>query len=651
MLARLRWAINRLEEDGRIIRIRTFAALRHWILNYFVDDFVVNRNLRVRFCDQTNEMYHQVRQRTGKGVSDLKILIDLKRCWNGRCSIYWDSAAFNAHTQQEADIEPGGVMGSRDASLTRLDIILDQDSGPVPDMYRVKANVRTSWYGQPPSAHASKILDKQTFCSSPKVPVSPTSEQSLQPASCSIPALAFKRSTPTEDSARAPHLVSLQLKRLHPAGHPPVSAEESRRRLSYTHRRSLSTSDSIRDHGSGIPSSRPVFLTDPHAGSLIRGNVYPPAPPFVDVIAPQSPSSQRSPVDGSSGGLPTPFEGGAKSGLSANPGLKSLMGSIRRALSSRQAGITPALSVEDSGRFAPSLQGKTSGLPLNMSRSIDTLGERKGSPAARHHLRIDLLCAAVSQSYQMTQAKASQESCVNHGLGLSISDILEDSASQHSLESQDFSIEVGNVQHILGQEIVQFAPARANETADLGPLNTDEPAGRVVQGGFSIADFDYTTAGMMSEPLLSTRCNANRGDSSREAQRRSSSVDTALARRSKDQRRTGESGILDVATTPDRPHTKESPPRRMCDVRAKEQISRSSEKYPSGRPLRSRPSLRERKASSSKKQSGSTLTAQASAHTLRRRPGGTCETLKMCMTWPLVCEGNQQARSRRGPTR
>ena len=33
LLARLEWAINRREDDGRIIRIRVFAALRHWILN------------------------------------------------------------------------------------------------------------------------------------------------------------------------------------------------------------------------------------------------------------------------------------------------------------------------------------------------------------------------------------------------------------------------------------------------------------------------------------------------------------------------------------------------------------------------------------------------------------------------------------------
>nr|XP_001399970.2 hypothetical protein ANI_1_2794024 [Aspergillus niger CBS 513.88] len=90
LLARLRWAINRLQDDGRIIRIRTFAALRHWILNYFVDDFVPEYDLRGHFCETINSMYDDVKSRQGGGMSDLKILIDLKRCWYGKSSLYWD---------------------------------------------------------------------------------------------------------------------------------------------------------------------------------------------------------------------------------------------------------------------------------------------------------------------------------------------------------------------------------------------------------------------------------------------------------------------------------------------------------------------------------------------------------------------------------
>ncbi|KAI5279380.1 Guanine nucleotide exchange factor lte1, partial [Ascosphaera aggregata] len=40
LFARLEWSLDRKTADGRIVRIRTFAALRHWVLNYFVDDFM-----------------------------------------------------------------------------------------------------------------------------------------------------------------------------------------------------------------------------------------------------------------------------------------------------------------------------------------------------------------------------------------------------------------------------------------------------------------------------------------------------------------------------------------------------------------------------------------------------------------------------------
>ena len=67
LLARLRWAIDKPQDDGRIIRVRTFAALRHWILNYFMDDFMADKKLRVRFCNEINRMYHGVSSRLGRG--------------------------------------------------------------------------------------------------------------------------------------------------------------------------------------------------------------------------------------------------------------------------------------------------------------------------------------------------------------------------------------------------------------------------------------------------------------------------------------------------------------------------------------------------------------------------------------------------------
>jgi hypothetical protein len=630
LLARLRWAINRLEDDGRIIRIRTFAALRHWILNYFVDDFVVNRKLRVQFCNQINAMYREVRQRTGGGVSDMKILLDLKRCWNGRCSLYWDSTDFVVDTQQEADIVPGGIFGSRDPSLTQLDLILDQESKPMTDTFQNKASASKTCYGLPVAARAPKT-HHQPSISIPGAPVSPTSDQSLQPASCSIPARAFKRSPPPEGNARGPYPVSVHLRKHNATPNPPMSIKDSQRRLSNAHKRSCSTSDSIRDRGSTNSLSRPVFLVSPHAGSLIRGNVYPPAAPFVDVIAPESPPSQRSRLTVPAMGMPVTFDGGAKPGSPINPAMKTLMGSIRRALSSKQTGTNSTSSFEEINRSPPSLRGKTSGLPLNMTRSSDTLRDKKSTPTARHHLRIDLLCAAVSQSYQMVQAKASQDSFVNHGLGLSISDIHEGSASQNSLGSRDFSIEAGDVQYILGQDDVAFGLVVADDAEGDDLLNTAGALERGMEGDVPVADFDYTTAGMMSMPLLPNERSADRRDSSLEDRRRSSSVDTALARRSKEQgqirgaelgKSSNGAGVLSRETKSQHQRYK---PNTAGSTSARSQQSQTRQRAMRHAPA---PSVDASVNSVSTKGSRPGFESQAPGQTLRRRPGGNLRNIE-----------------------
>lgn len=620
LLARLRWAINRLEDDGRIIRIRTFAALRHWILNYFVDDFVVNRNLRVQFCDQINEMYHEISKRTGGGVSDLKILLDLKRCWNGRCSLYWDSTDFVADTHQDADIVPGGVLGSRDASLTQLDVVPDQEIEAMTRSRAEKPSLPETWYGQPPAAACPNVHNTQASISSVGAPLSPTSEQSLQPASCSIPARAFKRSPAPDGNARGPYPVTLQLRKENPAANPPILMTESQRRLSHAHKRAASTSDSIRDHELTNPLSRPQLLANPYTGSLIRGNVYPPSPPFVDVIAPESPPCQRSRLNASPSRLPVSCESLAKPGSSANPGVKTIMGSIRRALSSKQGVSTSASSVDDSSRSAPSLRGKTSGLPLNMARSTDTLREKKSAPGPKHHLRIDLLCAAVSQSYQMAQTKASQDSSVNHGLGVSISNVHEDSASQRSLGSRDFSIEAGDVHCTLTEELGPTASAMSDDATELAASSTRMALRGDVQEEVRIADVDFKALGMTSMPLLSTERQENRNNPCWRDQRRSSSVDTALARRSKGQGQlyereplvSLEDGVLGRTS-----HLGHDRKPKSVDL-----IASGALQYETGHPVDGAVT------SISEILSESVVNSRGPAHNLRRRPGGNLRDIE-----------------------
>ncbi|KAI8367484.1 uncharacterized protein BYT42DRAFT_608200 [Radiomyces spectabilis] len=47
LILRFDWALANDTEERRIVRIRTFVVLRHWLLNYFVHDFIPSRELRV----------------------------------------------------------------------------------------------------------------------------------------------------------------------------------------------------------------------------------------------------------------------------------------------------------------------------------------------------------------------------------------------------------------------------------------------------------------------------------------------------------------------------------------------------------------------------------------------------------------------------
>jgi len=326
-------------------------------------------------------------------------------------------------------------------------------------------------------------------------------------------------------------------------------------------------------------------------------------------------------------GMPATFDGSSKPGSPVNPAMKNLMGSIRRALSSKQTGTHSASSIEEISRSPPSLRGKTSGLPLNMTRSSDNLRDKKSTPVVRHHLRIDLLCAAASQSYQQAQAKASQDSFINHGLGLSISDIHEGSASQNSLGSRDFSIEAGDVRYILGEDDVDFGMV----VTDNAGGETTAALDRGMKVDVSAADFDYTTAGMMSMPLLPTGRSIERKDSSLDIRRRSSSVDTALARKSKEQQH---SRAVDLAKSPHGAGGQSRNPKiqhhRQKQSAADSTSARSQQSHTGQSVVKHAPapSVDASVTSISTKGSRPGLKPQAAGQTLRRRPGGNLRNIE-----------------------
>nr|AAQ73639.1 LTE1-like protein [Epichloe festucae] len=117
LVARLRWALDRDDEVGMIVRVRTFVALRHWILNYFVDDFLLEHSLRVTFCNLLNDFVDELSQDFYSRRVQIRILAELKKCWRRVCAQYWDGDEFDDSLGPDIAVTPGGIAGTRDPHL------------------------------------------------------------------------------------------------------------------------------------------------------------------------------------------------------------------------------------------------------------------------------------------------------------------------------------------------------------------------------------------------------------------------------------------------------------------------------------------------------------------------------------------------------
>ncbi|CCE65398.1 hypothetical protein TPHA_0L00420 [Tetrapisispora phaffii CBS 4417] len=112
LISRFKWCINEIvvnfQKDfegideryhprkiGEVALIRTFVLLRHWILNYFINDFLPNSDLRRRFIKflnlSINETYPKIINSS---------VISLKKSWIMNCKKTWDKLQFN---------EPGNI--------------------------------------------------------------------------------------------------------------------------------------------------------------------------------------------------------------------------------------------------------------------------------------------------------------------------------------------------------------------------------------------------------------------------------------------------------------------------------------------------------------------------------------------------------------
>lgn len=464
LVARLRWAVDRQDDFGRIVRVRTFVALRHWILNYFVDDFVPDYELRRHFCYLVNSLYEYLHGRSDGGGGDIKIVGELKKCWRRTCILYWDVPDSAGKDAAEDEILPGGQLGSRNSSVAGFippnPPSIPSQPPPVPE----KAPERKA--AVPPPVQSSKASQKplpeppktpthipqhsqssapysfpnthtsQTQSSSNQrpVPLSPSSGRSTQVLSCSIPMKPIYRSEPGQDIPLFPHPVPIQIQA------PAVqvsSAPGATASMPGSHKRSGSFTDALRDNreplslpknGSGPDLRIPSVLVIP--GCLVRGALYQPTAPYFDIKFVTGVSKSKSHLDLIA---VEPYGNRGRHLRAENPAVKNILGTVRRALSTRHmspsrsgASLDQPLATRPSGEFtsrsAPS------------EKSASTIKKKRSRPLAKSQVRIDILAARIQESFKEAMAQMELEHTAENAMPPSIQ-----KASGRSLDPRDIS--------------------------------------------------------------------------------------------------------------------------------------------------------------------------------------------------------------------
>lgn len=430
LLSRLRWAVNRQDDFGRIVRVRTFVALRHWTLNYFVDDFVPTYRLRLYFCELVNSLYKDLKAREDGGGGDIKIIGELKKCWRRTCALYWDSEDRIGMDGADEDLLPGGKPGSL-ASVDEIAILVPMPSTPPREPApRQVSDAKPETIGSNPSDQfASRHMDwahkarhtPQNSLSSPflppqlesgvRVPLSPESERSMQVFSCSIPVRGLYNSEPAKDvplyAYPVPHPAASGPSRI-PTSPQQTASTKKPNRPSHGHKRSGSFSDALRDNrahlsfpksttSDGEISTVDISTISKIPGSLVRGGLFQPGSPYFDVKhgGLRHTKSRLELAHEEAVNPDVQFRGG----YVANPGVKKLLGSVRRALSSKQPSASspqPAHGFQHN-HAAPSARSSN---PGTISTAASGAIHKRRHTRPRPQIRVDVLSSAVAESFQ-----------------------------------------------------------------------------------------------------------------------------------------------------------------------------------------------------------------------------------------------------------
>lgn len=411
LIARLRWALSQgNREIGTVVRVRTFVAIRHWILNYFVDDFVVDYSLRVTFCNLVNDFMDELSQDPGRNKAWLKIVAELKRCWRRVCSQFWDGPEFDASIGPDRPISPGGLAGYRNPNLDPSFWEKVESHPPQLDGILVPSTMRDTESLQGEVSRAGN-MDAMIASERPATPendgtealersqTSPNSITSVDVMSCSFPTKSMRMvqagshplaAHPVDPSSVLPHA--------DPIATTPRALMGKRVRPH--HKRNGSLSDSLREPASAterlLYKNAEFLLTLPYAGSLVRGNLLPPGQAFVDVDSlvssgggnRQTTVFEQSPTESQKSKLPA----SAMSGQ----GMRRLLGSVRRALSTKGETVSPT----QGSFFNISPIGPRGATTNRLPGTAIVPQARPRTNGVRPPIRIDLLGAEIAEDFK-----------------------------------------------------------------------------------------------------------------------------------------------------------------------------------------------------------------------------------------------------------
>lgn len=413
LMARLQWAIDRGDDTGKVVRVRTFVAIRHWLLNYFADDFVPHLLFRQEFVETMNQLADEVRSKGN--VSDLKIIGELKKCWRRTCVLYWDIPD-STEADLDKEIVPGGPPGTRNDKFSlagsatpggsrlstpppRLDLAPPDHSSGTESFIRDVVQPR-----------GGIAMFERKDGSQPKENNAPTPTQS-HPRSA--------QSSITERTESATRHAAVKKKKAISAHSSLVPGKKIR---GGPHKRSGSFSDALRDNRYPLPlpnsiaKSTQLLIALPYANSLVRGNLFPPTPAFVEVIAPSTPNE----LDEFDFGLPNssmttinqkpPVKVQAHNKTSGGPGMKKLFVTVRKVLGGSSAsGKSSNLPSErhlavPSARLVRSASTRSNTSVLqSMSINPSKFGMRMSGDGKV--ARIDLLGAGAVDAFQRAMAE------------------------------------------------------------------------------------------------------------------------------------------------------------------------------------------------------------------------------------------------------